>query len=312
MDHDADLIAKVYPIMEDGSHAVINAIGGTSRHCVFPSPPRPSPMPYDSREPTPLLDPTLEEPEVAGKSYLELRFSCVPETSHGFLFGRNPRCDVVLPNLVGLSHYHFAVTFDDSRRLVVSDLHSTTGTQVTYNREGKGFRRGHRWIIGGVKEADAADIIVSLYGKISFRIVANVSERIRTLPSSSEVYNTRVAAYRTGAADAGSLFADLNLRIQQKTELPSGAQTPGTESICLGMEIGRGAFGLVTRYWNVQTSYRYVVKSPLPERIAAGNVNVAAWQNEAHIMRLASQHRHVCIPLIPLLDSRYGTASFPF
>lgn len=65
---------------------------------------------------------------------LEFTFGNEPKTNHGFVFGRDPKCDVVLaPQLMRVSNYHFALMFEkgsedtDQYRLVVRDLNSSSG-----------------------------------------------------------------------------------------------------------------------------------------------------------------------------------------
>ncbi|KAK4038259.1 hypothetical protein C8A01DRAFT_17631 [Parachaetomium inaequale] len=118
--------------------------------------------------------------------YLELRFSDIPPTSSGLVFGRDRNtCDIVLPNISGISRRHFALTYDNNfddghYRLIVRDL-STYGTMVTYNHEGHKLGTKCDWVIGGSEVADGATIIVRPHDDLRFRIV--VTRRDITSPA---------------------------------------------------------------------------------------------------------------------------------
>ncbi|KND93130.1 hypothetical protein TOPH_02411 [Tolypocladium ophioglossoides CBS 100239] len=99
---------------------------------------------------------------------LEVKFSDIPRTDRGLVFGYNPNCDVVLPHQ-GISNYHFSLTFDNHHRLIVKDWGSLIGTQVTYNGEGEGTRRHFQWIIGGHDIPQRKkNIIITVQDPISF------------------------------------------------------------------------------------------------------------------------------------------------
>lgn len=116
MDH-TDIIAYLYPHADVGKGAS-DAVEASSRYM----PPRlkrtQSRYIRGEREST-------EPPEVQGASSLDylpclgLRFSDVPRTVRGLVFGYNPNCDVVL-NYQGISNCHVSLTFDE-RRLIVKD-----------------------------------------------------------------------------------------------------------------------------------------------------------------------------------------------
>lgn len=287
---DADLIARI-ALLEDPSDASGQALIKRSRRVA----PVQQLSCYNPREPTPVPSSPLNASD-NGEIYTELRFSSTPRSSHGFLVGRNPHCDVVLPNLPGLSHFHFSITFDDHGRLIVKDLHSTIGTQVTFDRRGHGVRRGFQWIIGGAEMIDEATIVVSLSKRIRFRIRPAISEKRLNSPT----YRALVDTYRRGSADTSTLFESLDLKLQQETERPSTAHTPGSEPIYLDEYLGRGSFGVVTRFWNVSNSSQHIVKRPPLELVRTRKVDHTPWQHEARMMSLVSEKPHVSIPILLL------------
>ncbi|ATY60595.1 kinase-like domain [Cordyceps militaris] len=280
-----DWIARIYPAADNAS-LTANAIQG-SQHHVLPSTHNIRQLlPYDSREPTPLPDEDDESQQGAEEPYVELRFSRPPSSPHGFLFGRNPQSEVVLPGIVGVSHFHFSITFDDERRLIIKDLQSSVGTQVTYDGMGAGVRRGFSWIIGGDSHILNAEINVMVRKGLQFRIVV-ASHDMR-----SKQYMACVDRYRRGQALPQHLFETLELKVRPDTERPTGVHTPKVGEVYLTKVIGHGAFAVVTQFWNVSTGGLHVVKTPLPKLVAQRKVDMDAWNNEIHIMKLISRKRH--------------------
>lgn len=111
---DADLIACVYPWYDKHIRYAIEAIELSANELRYVSEPT-KPERRNNRRGRG----STEEPEPRGRSgpdnraRLELRFSNGPKTSLGFVFGRDKDCDIVLPSLLGVSSYHFALTFDE-------------------------------------------------------------------------------------------------------------------------------------------------------------------------------------------------------
>lgn len=67
---------------------------------------------------------------------LQLTFSVGPRAGRGFVIGRDPDCDIIMPQkLKMISQHHCALTFDGERRLILQD-YSRHGTIVTYNGQG--------------------------------------------------------------------------------------------------------------------------------------------------------------------------------
>ncbi|KID88160.1 protein kinase, partial [Metarhizium majus ARSEF 297] len=233
----------------------------------------------------------LSPPENPGASALDylpslvIRFSDVPRTNKGLVFGSNPNCDVVL-KIQGVSNIHFSLTFDEHGRPIINDLNSLMGTQVTYDGEGKGARRDFRWIVGGHEIPQAmTSIILTVINAVSVKIVVQPHD------ITSPEYMAKVACFRQGSATTESLLDDLGFS-NPPTRPRTGAHTPSNEAIHLQKKLGAGAFGVVTRFWNVSTGEEHVVKTPSPEAIRDRRVDHRAWKQEAYIMGLVS-HDHI-------------------
>lgn len=276
---DLDLIARVYAVAyhtQSATEAIMNSI-----HYVSPvEAPPPDETEYNSREPTPTPDPRKSDKTPPPEDpFLELRFSKVPRSSHGFLFGRHPNCDVVLPNRTGFSHYQCSITFDAEGRLIVKDLQSTLGTIVKYNDKANSRRSGFRWIISGCKTAlHDKVIVIEIDDTVCFRIV------VPQHSIESPVYVSKVDRWCAGQQTTQDLFQAIDLRIRPDTQCPTGAHTPCTDPIFLSEEVGKGGHGVVTYQWNVSDGFEFVVKEPLRPR----HFNKEAWKNEARIMNLIS------------------------
>ncbi|KAJ2897316.1 DNA damage response protein kinase DUN1 [Zalerion maritima] len=161
--------------------------------------------------------------------YLELKFSHIPRTSSGLVFGTDPNTsDIVLPGGQGLSRRHFALTyknkFDDGYyRLIVRDLGSIYGTVP--------------------------------HKHLKFRIVVACHNL------TSPVYIDNIERFRRGAANAEDLLGGLGLQSGPETERNSGAHTPVTRPILLPLGwIANGGFGVISRHWNISTGEEYAYK----------------------------------------------------
>lgn len=215
--------------------------------------------------------------------YLEITFSDIPRTNRGLLFGYNPYCDVVLPNQ-GISGTHFSLTFDQSNRLIVKDLNSLRGTEVTYDGRGKGARRGFQWIIGGHDILqDKRRVAIAVPDIISFQIFVPIQS------ITSAAYIDKVNRFKQGTATTEDLIDNLGLS-RPLTRPPTGAHTPDTGEIYLRKKLGKGAFSTVTHLWNVSTGDERVVKAPNHDKRV---FNKQAWYDEARIM---GQLSHVRVP----------------
>ncbi|KAK7429742.1 hypothetical protein QQZ08_003768 [Neonectria magnoliae] len=229
---DVDLIAYVYPC-EDGEDIASAAIRSSTLYVPGTTPPR-----------------------------LELRFSNFPSNAHGFVFGSGKDCAMIIPDNYA-SSLHFAVSFDKERRLVIKDLGSLRGTQVTYDGQGSGVRRNFTWIIGGNKMARKnRPIVIELSDNLSFEIKA-------------AHYDVESQAY-LGMVDR--LCRDSRPALLNSQQC-SGADEHNTESIYLALKLREGGFGVVTLRCNVSNGSKVAVKSPVE-----GKYNRAAWMKEGKIM----------------------------
>ncbi|KAM0256571.1 hypothetical protein ACHAQJ_004858 [Trichoderma viride] len=107
---------------------------------------------------------------------IQLTFSQPPKRAGSFVLGTDPRtCDIILPNVEGISKQHCAISFDAQSRLVLSDF-SELGTQVWYDWESNGDRTDYSWILSsGCSEefpSMVQRITVDIQG-VRFQIVVN-------------------------------------------------------------------------------------------------------------------------------------------
>jgi len=213
--------------------------------------------------------------------YIELKFSQVPRTSLGLVFGRSARSDIVLPKLAGISSSHFALTYKNSfadgrYRLVVRDLGSTRGTMVTYDRRGDEPRKRFDWIVSGFSVPTATQtLLIQPHKWLTFRLV--VFRRNLSSPS----YISNVERFCKGTAAPEDLFGDLGLQPYPETERTTGAHTPLSSPILIQQDlIAQGASGVVIRYWNVSNGEEYACKQPVGK-----DYNKRAWEKEIDIMK---------------------------
>ena len=183
----------------------------------------------------------------------------------------------------GISSYHFALQFDDHHRPIVKDLGSLSGTEVLYGQQGAGKRRNFVWIIGGKPGPETQHpIVINIHQHLKFQIVVSSHN------STSQPYIDSVNRFRQGTTNTKDLLGRLDLQSRPQTERPSGAYTPGTGPIVMSKKLGEGAFGVVTRLWNVSTGDERALKQPSRKAIREGRLNVDAWKKEARIMGLIS------------------------
>lgn len=238
-----------------------------------------------------LTAPPEDGDPVPAYSYLpcvELRFSDIPRTKHGLVFGRDPKSDVVLPDR-HISFHHFTLTFDTAKRLIVKDWGSLSGVEVTYDNEGRGRRRDFQWIVGGdVTLTHKEAIIINLRDTIKFQVVPNDHD------IAEQPYIDKVNLFCKGRLTAPELFGDLDIPLTADTELPTGTQTPSTGEIHLQRRLGSGAFGVVTHRWNVTDGVAYALKEP-----SRYDFDKEDWEKEARIMEQVS-HVSTLDPFFPI------------
>ncbi|KAF5137833.1 hypothetical protein E5D57_001612 [Metarhizium anisopliae] len=72
----------------------------------------------------------------------------------------------------GLGKKHFSITFGNQQQLLVKDLDSLYGAQVTYDDAGAEQRRRFQRIIGGDRNADEKGrIVAQIHEQIQFKII---------------------------------------------------------------------------------------------------------------------------------------------
>ena len=166
MNTDSDLIARLYPAQGDIEGNAFNAIRTNQQR---------------QQHMRSLRTPRAPHPTARGSGRgapcLEIRFSDLPLTSLGLVFGRDENsCDVVLPALRGVSRTHFVLTFKkDARdglcRPVIRDLGSAFGTTVMFDGRGNAAQTNAEWVVGGTDVADTAtQIILQLTPGLRFRL----------------------------------------------------------------------------------------------------------------------------------------------
>ncbi|KAL1855292.1 hypothetical protein VTK73DRAFT_8585 [Phialemonium thermophilum] len=274
---ESGVIARIYPVAALRDHFRRN------RESISPAVERPHRASSSSsrreRESTQELD-----SGECGRLCIELRFSKLPRSRHGVVFGRSPRSHVVLPDDPHISGYHFTLTFDESRRPIIKDWGSRNGTMVTYDRQGGERRSGFQWIVGGHEYiGHTREITVSVPSDPYYEL------RIEVPPHDiqSRAYADKVDRFLQGSATAESLFQLLDLQNCAETEGPSGTCSAlGVEPIYLRKPLGTGSFSAVDHGWDVSTGAEYAFKRPSPEAARRGRFDLASWKNEAHIMGL--------------------------
>ena len=283
---DTDLVARLYAFDDENFHYVSETIELNASRFV-PRRPRPSTTTqlgqYNRRDRQPTQEPEDHGNGLDSKACLELRFSHGPQTRRGFVLGSDPLSDIVLLNVPGLSFHHLAISFDQHNRPIVQDFGSLHGTEVTYDNEGKGVRSNFVWIVGGDEvPKEKESIVIKMHKYFKFLMVVYHHE------ITSQQYIDNVYRFRQGTTDTDHLVDQLDLRSRPQTERASGAHTPGSGPIHLKKKVGRGAFGVVSHYWDVSTGDEFAVKEPSSDAIKKNRVDFNAWKKEARIMERIS------------------------
>ncbi|KFZ14236.1 hypothetical protein V501_03337 [Pseudogymnoascus sp. VKM F-4519 (FW-2642)] len=106
---------------------------------------------------------TVEEEEHDPLDYeacIKVTFGQILKTRAGLRAGRSEDAELRLAELQGVSHYHFALTFDKEYRLVVRDLDSKCGTTVIYGHKQLGPMSNFDWIVSGSDFLDGISPII--------------------------------------------------------------------------------------------------------------------------------------------------------
>lgn len=107
---------------------------------------------HDTRRKTAVAGKAIQEDSGAGyepEPCIELRLDKEYLSNLGVVFGHGQNCDVTLDLEDSHSPNQICITLDAQMRLIVQDLDSANGTEVTYSELSCGMRRNFRWIIGG-------------------------------------------------------------------------------------------------------------------------------------------------------------------
>lgn len=216
-------------------------------------------------------------------------FSHGARTSLGVVGGCAMDADFHISDMVGVSRYHLAITFDAQNRPILRDLGSTSGTKLTYNGE-KGYRLSNfDWPLVGPSIANGRPPILNITDQIQFKVI--LPSRDYTSPGHIE----RVARFRAGTEDPENQLASLIIQSGQSTKLPSKQDTPSrsldSHPQFYKEVIGKGSFGIVVYFWSFSDREEFVVKQPLPKLIKDRNFSETTWRKEADIMRSISHVR---------------------
>ncbi|KAL8354377.1 hypothetical protein RB601_003985 [Gaeumannomyces tritici] len=242
---------------------------------------------------------------------IRVTFDSILKTRHGLRVGSSKDVEFQVPNI---SRRHFALTFDDSHRLVIQDLGSTDGTTVIYDKQKLGPWRDFGWVVGGpqfLQKVDEVDVRVTKM--VQFRLI------IPRHDYRSESYRDRVDKFRIGTTramdspDYSSGSFDLSSIVPTVPQLDapavSPAPAPGVE-VTIRKILGAGNFGEVYHVWDVRTGTEYARK----EMKKAPGLDLATlvrlWKQEIGIMKKI-RHKHIVslkrwsLEPLPWLDLEY-------
>lgn len=187
---------------------------------------------------------------------LRVSLSDVPKGKLGLEAGWNPKADIVLPRVTGVSLRHFSLTFNDDYYFIVKDVGSTAGTSVIYGTEDGGPRTNTEWIIAGNEFLqDKGPIIIKVTEELQFQIVVKPFDR------NSAAFRAKVDGFREGrgTGDIDELLDGVIIR--PPTQAPSAAPEGG--DFFLKRKIGQGSFAVVYHMWNVRTREQFARKVPV-------------------------------------------------
>lgn len=289
MDNTNSTFARLYPY-DDSKGFAQEAIRASSRYQPSRVVPRERNIYIeDDQDDTP---PPEDEWTLDELPYIELRFRDVPRTPGGLVFGTKPGPGgVVIPDLPGVGERHFALTFANSfedrcHRLIVRDLGSKAGTCVTYDEHGGESRRAFDWTLSGFDLPDNAKcVVVRLHRYLNFQVVVTRHD------IASRDYKANAEQFRQGWTAPGRNGP----RHAEQSEMPPLVERP----MVLNMGwLAQGAFGAVSRHWDVSTGEEYACKRPLGRRYDRG-----AWEKEIRILQSISHVSNTALG-VPLPWSR--------
>lgn len=288
----ANLIACLYAADSDPlgcSHAAICSSDNQARY--FPAQQKASNA--FSRESTASLDSDEDSYQTLNhlfKPGLQLTFNPGPKSGAavGFVVGTDAKsCDIIVPNLKGISARHCYFTFNAKRQFIVYDF-SHNGSIVSYDGKLREKRRDFPWILSGDKALETTKIIViQIHPHVRFQIVV---PRQKT-----QLYCDNLDRFlKEAGADDGLRLGGLGIQSKILTAAQSGECTPSQNPLYLPQgELGKGSFGLVTRVWDVSAGIMRASKE-------FHNISKSNWRREASIMKRVS-HPHI-VELIRVLE----------
>ncbi|KAL8367049.1 hypothetical protein RB599_010963 [Gaeumannomyces hyphopodioides] len=238
---------------------------------------------------------TTEEPEdndsLDYTACLEIRLGRIPKGKRGLEAGCDPRADIPLPVVPGVSFRHFSLDFNDDYCFIVRDLGSRAGTTVIYDQDDEKPRTGVEWIIGGDDFLrDKRRFTIKVNAQLQFLIV------VKPFGRNSEAFRAKVDKFRMGSGELEEIFEGVDIRVP--TRLPTATQSPTDEDLLVKKKIGNGSFAVVYHVWNARTGRQFACKEPLRK---LQSHDLKAWKNEALLMGRVS-HPHI----VELLASNNG------
>ncbi|KAI1823280.1 kinase-like domain-containing protein [Xylaria intraflava] len=220
---------------------------------------------------------------------LKIDLSQIPKTSFGLVAGWDPKADIVLPKLRGVSFHHFSLTFDDAYRLIVRDLGSREGTCVAYGTIDNGPWSNFIWTIGGDEDLkNNGEVTIKVTKELRFQMI------VKEFDPTSEDFRAKVDRFCAGTA--GLEGAPEGPAVRPPPQTPPG--TPAEPDILLMRKIGEGGFAVVNHVWNVRTGECYALKEPW-EALRKSDLKI--WENERRLTSRAS-HDHI----VKILGSETG------
>ncbi|KAK0892750.1 Protein kinase protein rad53 [Friedmanniomyces endolithicus] len=254
------LIARLYPYGEGEDGYATRTVEKLENSSLMVEVKKDLPELYgrNSRESTAPLSDVEDEgmKETVGGKGLQLTFTHGSKAGPGLLLGTDKNtCDILLPLMKGVSRCHCYLTFDKERRLILRDC-STNGTLVTHDGKGGKKRRHFTWILGGHEVPDKTEtIVIQLHAALRFQMVV-------AKPTFPHIYYENIDDFlRETAATTDLQFGALGIQSIASTAAPSGTHTPNQEPILLEQEtLSRGAYGVVTRVWDVSKGREYASK----------------------------------------------------
>lgn len=216
-------------------------------------------------------DRTPEPDEVDNNKYdsiptIRLTFSQKPmDPAKGYCFGTSNKSDVLLgrQGTPGVSRLHFRITFNEKKRLILTDS-SRYGTSVSYTDQGKDEnRRNFTWILDQKKTVGQWDLEVRLR-RLAFKV------KLAGHRTCEEKYMENVDRFLQDSRTTVSIDP-LGIDSHPTTAQATQPRTPREHIIYISEDIsenqlGYGSFGVVDKVINVSTGVTYARKKFLNPR----------------------------------------------